>query len=79
MKKRIILKWSELDYCVFFNIKSRLEGIILQDAFFYSLVFDPTAMTLLADKGEIRVGEKYQCDVPDDMAPDAVDENKENG
>ncbi|KAM3716312.1 Metastasis-associated protein [Dirofilaria immitis] len=49
------------------------------DAFFYSLVFDPTAMTLLADKGEIRVGEKYQCDVPDDMAPDAVDENKENG
>uniref|UniRef100_A0A158Q878 Metastasis-associated protein MTA3 n=1 Tax=Elaeophora elaphi TaxID=1147741 RepID=A0A158Q878_9BILA len=49
------------------------------DAFFYSLVYDPTAMTLLADKGEIRVGEKYQCDVPDDMAPDAVDENKENG
>lgn len=42
-------------------------------------MFDPTAMTLLADKGEIRVGEKYQCDVPDDMAPDAVDENKENG
>ncbi|VIO99339.1 ELM2 domain containing protein [Brugia malayi] len=49
------------------------------DAFFYSLVFDPTAMTLLADKGEIRVGEKYQCEVPDDMAPDAIDENKENG
>ncbi|VDN04380.1 unnamed protein product [Thelazia callipaeda] len=50
-----------------------------EDAFFYSLVYDPTAMTLLADKGEIRVGEKYQCEVPDDMAPDAVDENKENG
>lgn len=35
---------------------------------------------MLADKGEIRVGEKYQCDVPDDMAEDAIsDDNKENG
>jgi metastasis-associated protein MTA len=33
----------------------------LQDAFFYSLVYDPTAKTLLADKGEIRIGEKYQA------------------
>lgn len=27
-----------------------------EDMFFYSLVFDPTQKTLLADKGEIRVG-----------------------
>lgn len=33
---------------------------ILQDCFFYSLMYDPTQMTLLADKGCIKVGEKYQ-------------------
>lgn len=33
--------------------------------FFYSLVYDPTQKTLLADKGEIRVGPRFQADVPD--------------
>jgi len=32
------------------------------DTFFYSLVYDPQQKTLLADKGEIRVGSKYQAD-----------------
>uniref|UniRef100_A0A8C6U1I5 Metastasis associated 1 n=1 Tax=Neogobius melanostomus TaxID=47308 RepID=A0A8C6U1I5_9GOBI len=36
-----------------------------EDAFFYSLVYDPQQKTLLADKGEIRVGNKYQADVTD--------------
>lgn len=34
-----------------------------QDSFFYCLVFDPTQKTLLADRGEIRVGSRYQTDV----------------
>lgn len=34
-----------------------------EDTFFYSLVYDPQQKTLLADKGEIRVGPKYQCDI----------------
>lgn len=34
-----------------------------EDSFFYCLVYDPTQKTLLADKGEIRVGSRYQCDV----------------
>lgn len=34
-----------------------------QDAFFYSLVYDPQQKTLLADKGEIRIGNKYQADI----------------
>lgn len=34
-----------------------------QDSFFYCLVFDPNQKTLLADKGEIRVGSRYQTDV----------------
>uniref|UniRef100_A0A8B9KH72 Metastasis associated 1 n=1 Tax=Astyanax mexicanus TaxID=7994 RepID=A0A8B9KH72_ASTMX len=37
----------------------------MQDAFFYSLVYDPQQKTLLADKGEIRVGNKYQADITD--------------
>ncbi|ELT98598.1 hypothetical protein CAPTEDRAFT_184591, partial [Capitella teleta] len=32
------------------------------DSFFYSLVYDPQQKTLLADKGEIRVGSKYQAE-----------------
>ena len=36
------------------------------DVFFYTLVYDPNQKTLLADKGEIRIGQKYQCtDIPD--------------
>ncbi|XP_013387992.1 metastasis-associated protein MTA3 [Lingula anatina] len=34
-----------------------------EDTFFYSLVYDPQQKTLLADKGEIRVGGRYQADV----------------
>lgn len=33
-----------------------------QDTFFYCLVFDPAQKTLLADKGEIRVGSRYQAE-----------------
>lgn len=33
------------------------------DHFFYSLVYDPAQKTLLADKGEIRVGSRFQADV----------------
>ncbi|ESN95360.1 hypothetical protein HELRODRAFT_187398 [Helobdella robusta] len=32
------------------------------DTFFYSLVYDPTQKTLLADRGEIRVGPRFQAD-----------------
>ncbi|KAK2150440.1 hypothetical protein LSH36_405g02071 [Paralvinella palmiformis] len=33
------------------------------DSFFYSLVYDPQQKTLLADKGEIRVGQRYQAEI----------------
>jgi len=32
--------------------------------FFYQLVYDPNQKTLNVDRGEIRVGGKYQADVP---------------
>lgn len=40
-----------------------MKYLSAQDSFFYCLVFDPTQKTLLADKGEIRVGSRYQTDV----------------
>ncbi|KAJ8416097.1 hypothetical protein AAFF_G00381190 [Aldrovandia affinis] len=49
------------------------------DSFFYSLVYDPTQKTLLADKGEIRVGPRFQADVPDMLQegqPDDRDQSK---
>ena len=36
---------------------------LLQNSFYYSLVYDPQQKTLLADKGEIRVGSGYQCPI----------------
>ena len=30
------------------------------DAFFYALVYDPHQKTLVADRGEIRIGQAYQ-------------------
>ncbi|XP_061721770.1 metastasis-associated protein MTA3 isoform X3 [Cydia pomonella] len=43
--------------------ESLLSYLNKDDAFFYCLVFDPSQKTLLADKGEIRVGSRYQTDV----------------
>ncbi|EMP27457.1 Metastasis-associated protein MTA3 [Chelonia mydas] len=45
--------------------ESVLSYLDKEDTFFYSLVYDPSLKTLLADKGEIRVGPRYQADVPD--------------
>ncbi|XP_072885130.1 metastasis-associated protein MTA1-like isoform X4 [Hemitrygon akajei] len=45
-----------------------------EDSFFYCLVYDPQQKTLLADKGEIRVGPRYQADIPDLLKEDEDDE-----
>ncbi|KAL2098918.1 hypothetical protein ACEWY4_005398 [Coilia grayii] len=52
-------------------LKSYLDR---EDAFFYSLVYDPQQKTLLADKGEIRVGNKYQADITDLLAEGEEDD-----
>ncbi|CAF0927096.1 unnamed protein product, partial [Didymodactylos carnosus] len=59
--------------------ESFLSYISTDDLFFYQLVYDPQQKTLLADRGEIRVGGKYQADVPAQMSiddkPDAIRED----
>lgn len=60
--------------------KTLIEYVFLsahfQDSFFYCLVFDPTQKTLLADKGEIRVGQRYQSDIQQLLKEDEEDERK---
>ncbi|XP_071963482.1 metastasis-associated protein MTA3-like isoform X2 [Antedon mediterranea] len=43
--------------------ESLLSYLNKDDAYFYSLVYDPQQKTLLADKGEIRVGSRYQAEI----------------
>ncbi|KAI7796854.1 metastasis-associated protein MTA3 isoform X1 [Triplophysa rosa] len=59
--------------------ESVLSYLDKEDTFFYSLVYDPTQKTLLADKGEIRVGPRFQADVPEMLQegePDDRDQSK---
>jgi metastasis-associated protein MTA len=44
--------------------ESFLSYLNAEDLFFYQLVYDPNQKTLNADRGEIRVGGKYQAEVP---------------
>ena len=50
------------------NLISEVESVhtYLQkdDAFFYSLVYDPVQKTILKDQGEMRVGFRYQAETP---------------
>lgn len=55
-----LIDWMS-NYCLTIAFALSLS----QDTFFYSLVYDPTQKTLLADKGEIRVGPRFQADVPE--------------
>ncbi|KAH9380482.1 hypothetical protein HPB48_008816 [Haemaphysalis longicornis] len=42
--------------------ESLLAYLNKEDAFFYALVYDPQQRSLLADRGEIRVGQRYQAE-----------------
>lgn len=57
--------------------ESLLTYLNRDDTFFYSLVYDPSQRTLLADKGEIRVGSRYQAEtLPSLLAEGEEDERK---
>ncbi|XP_065223785.1 metastasis-associated protein MTA3 isoform X2 [Planococcus citri] len=58
--------------------ESLLTYLNTDDMFFYCLVFDPMQKTLLADKGEIRVGSKYQADITPLLNKDETDARSES-
>ena len=45
------------------EVEALLDYIKEDDWFYYLLVYDPQQKTLLADRGEIGVGDEYQTDV----------------
>jgi len=52
-------------YVTLINETENLRNYLSKpDVFYYSLVYDPTNKTLVADKGEIRVGSAFQATVP---------------
>ncbi|CAF1150918.1 unnamed protein product [Adineta ricciae] len=59
--------------------ESFLSYLNAEDLYFYQLVYDPNQKTLNADRGEIRVGGKYQADVPTQVlyTDGMVEENPE--
>lgn len=58
--------------------ESLLAYLNKEDAFFYALVYDPQQRSLLADRGEIRVGQRYQAEVPPWTGlPEEKEEGKE--
>ncbi|XP_060042922.1 metastasis-associated protein MTA3 isoform X3 [Erinaceus europaeus] len=58
--------------------ESVLSYLDKEDSFFYSLVYDPSVKTLLADKGEIRVGPRYQADIPEMLLEGESDEREQS-
>lgn len=46
------------------EIEKYSEYLGKDDQFYYHLTYDPYQKSLVADKGEIRVGSKYQAEVP---------------
>lgn len=56
--------YSEVEYL--------LDYVREDDWFYYLLVYDPQQKTLLADRGEIGVGEEYQAVVDEDKVVDVV-------
>ncbi|CAF0703568.1 unnamed protein product [Brachionus calyciflorus] len=46
------------------EVEKYSEYLNKEDQFYYHLTYDPSQKSLVADKGEIRVGSRYQAEVP---------------
>ncbi|XP_078005621.1 metastasis-associated protein MTA3 isoform X5 [Phascolarctos cinereus] len=68
-----ISSWGKCSVALLNETESVLSYLDKEDTFFYSLVYDPSLKTLLADKGEIRVGPRYQADIPDMLTEGEAD------
>ena len=54
-------KWLKL---IFYPFKNWKFFLCLKDGFFYHLTYDPYQKSLVNDKGEIRVGFRFQTEIP---------------
>jgi len=64
------------------TLLSEVETIISytsrENAFFYALVYDPHQKTLLADRGNIRIGGEYQASIPQCQGVESPARNEED-
>lgn len=74
--RRVICIWDTRFVTIFYCLK--ILFLLLQDAYFYSLVYDPVNQTLLADKGKIEIGSKTQANIPNLITDDANEKNIED-
>ncbi|XP_065061183.1 metastasis-associated protein MTA3-like isoform X3 [Rhopilema esculentum] len=58
------------------EIEKLYDYLEKEDWFYYLLVYDPQQKTLLADRGEIGIGDEYQCDVPELLMDPAKDDGR---
>merc|ERR1719431_1774517 len=62
--------------CLFHKAESLFSYIKADDAFFYTLVFDPVNKSLFEDRGEIKIGTNYQAEVPSGLCEAETDTRK---
>jgi metastasis-associated protein MTA len=55
-------KCSVLLYCA--DVEKYQDYLAHDDTFYYHLTYDPYQRTIVADRGEIKVGMKYQAEIP---------------
>ena len=55
-------KCSVLLYCA--DVEKYHDYLSHDDTFYYHLTYDPYQRTIVADRGEIKVGMKYQAEIP---------------
>lgn len=60
---------------VMLNTVSDLKKDYLEkeDSFFYALVYDQNQRTIVTDRGDIRIGSGYQCEIVDKMSQEKID------
>jgi len=62
--------------CLLHKAESLFSYIKADDAFFYTLVFDPVNKSLFEDRGEIKIGTNYQAEVPTGLCEAETDTRK---
>lgn len=69
-------KCSVLLYCA--DVERYQDYLAHDDTFYYHLTYDPYQRTIVADRGEIKVGMKYQAEIPALLSQTAQQSDAEN-
>ncbi|KAI6645652.1 Metastasis-associated protein MTA3-like [Oopsacas minuta] len=59
------------------ELESLLSYLKDEDKFYYSMVYDPNQKTLMVDKGEMRIGFRYQAEIPPLLTDPLTEDHRE--